>query len=63
MVAEVAERLGIGPDLVARYCAQGRLEAEKPGRDWLIAPESVARFEQERRGRGRPPKSRPTSGA
>ena len=58
-VAEVATRLGIGSDLVARYCAQGRLRAEKPGRDWLVDPASVERFEQERRGRGRPPKSQP----
>lgn len=55
--AEVATRLGIGADLVARYCKEGRLVSEKPGRDLQIEPESVAAFEQARRRAGRPPKS------
>lgn len=54
-VREVATRLGIDTSLVARYCAEGRLRAEKPGRDWLIEPESVDEFELERRRPGRPP--------
>lgn len=58
-VAEVATRLGIDPSLVARYCKAGRLQAEKPARDWLIEPESVTRFEQERQRPGRPPRQNP----
>lgn len=61
--AEVAARLGIGPDLVARYCQQGRLRAEKPGRDWLIEPDSIVAFEAERRPPGRPPTQPPSGGA
>lgn len=60
-VAEVATRLGIDPSLVARYCASGRLQAEKPGRDWLIAPESLEEFQRQRRSRGRPPRQIPTN--
>lgn len=53
--AEVASRLGIGTDLVARYCTAGRLRAEKSSAGWLIEPDSVAGFEAQRRGPGRPP--------
>jgi excisionase family DNA binding protein len=56
--AEVAARLGIDSSLVSRYCSQGRLRAEKPGRDWLIDPVSVEEFERERRRPGRPPVAR-----
>ncbi len=61
--AEVATRLGIGTDLVARYCKEGRLRAEKPARDWLIEPASVAAFEAERRRPGRPPSQPPAGGS
>lgn len=53
-VAEVATKLGIDTSLVARYCAEGRFTAEKPGRDWLIEPSSVDEFERARRRAGRP---------
>jgi excisionase family DNA binding protein len=62
-VGEVATKLGIGPDLVARYCKEGRFVAERPGRDWMIEPGSVDRFEESRRAPGRPPSQPPPSGA
>ena len=62
-VLQAATRLGIHPSLVARYCAQGRLQAEKPGRDWQIDPADFARFERVRRQVGRPPSQPPASGA
>src|SRR2546423_797467 len=40
-VAEVAERLGVSPDTVTRWCRQGRIPGIKPGRDWRV-PASVA---------------------
>lgn len=53
--AEVATRLGIHPSLVRVYCREGRIKAERKGRDWLITESAVAAFEKTRRGRGRPP--------
>jgi len=40
-VGEVAERLGVSPDTVTRWCRQGRIPGIKPGRDWRV-PASVA---------------------
>ncbi|HEU5003711.1 MAG TPA: helix-turn-helix domain-containing protein [Actinomycetota bacterium] len=40
-VADVAERLGVSPDTVTRWCRQGRIPGIKPGRDWRV-PASVA---------------------
>ncbi|HXF36593.1 MAG TPA: helix-turn-helix domain-containing protein, partial [Actinomycetota bacterium] len=37
---EVAERLGVAPDTVTRWCREGRIPAVRPGRDWRI-PASV----------------------
>jgi len=40
--AEAAAELGQSPQTVRRLAANGTLDAEKVGRDWQIAPESVA---------------------
>lgn len=47
----VAERLGVETRTVQKWCAQGRLPAQKPGRDWLISEESLAKFEPPVQGR------------
>ncbi len=52
--AEAAERLGIDCSLVRAYCRQGRIKAERQGRDWLIQEQALVQFERTRRGRGRP---------
>lgn len=51
---EAAERLGISPARVRRLVLDGRLPAEKFGRDLVIYESDVAAFE--RRKAGRPPK-------
>jgi excisionase family DNA binding protein len=38
---EVADVLRIGPYQVIKLCREGRLPASKPGKSWLIDPESV----------------------
>jgi excisionase family DNA binding protein len=35
--ATLAERMGVSPDTVTRWCRQGRIPAVKPGRDWRVA--------------------------
>lgn len=54
-VNQVAERLERDPSLIRAYCRQGRIRAERHGRDWLIEESAVAKFEKTRRGPGRPP--------
>lgn len=53
-VPEVAARLGVDPSLVRVWCRNGRLEATKHGRDWLVEESEFRHFEATRRGRGRP---------
>jgi excisionase family DNA binding protein len=49
-----AERLGVSPARIRRLVLDGRLPAEKFGRDLVINESDVAAFE--RRKAGRPPK-------
>jgi excisionase family DNA binding protein len=35
--AVLAERMGVSPDTVTRWCRQGRIPAVKPGRDWRVS--------------------------
>lgn len=51
---EAAERLGVSPARVRRLVLDGRLPAEKFGRDLVIYEADVVAFE--RRKAGRPPK-------
>jgi len=52
--AQAAARLGVDNSQVRRYIAAGRLAAQKPGRDWMIDEDDLARF-------GRPAMGRPKS--
>ena len=54
-VAQAAGRLGIGSSMVRTYCQQGRLSAQRIGRDWLIPAAAVDAFV--RRPAHRPAKS------
>ena len=53
--AQVAQRLGVDPSTVRRWCESGRLEAIKPGHDWLVPVESLDGFEPPKRGRPKEP--------
>ena len=45
-VAQVAERMSLSNELIAKYCREGRLAgAELRGRIWLIPAASVVEFE------------------
>jgi len=51
---EAAERLGLSEAMVRRYCAQGRLPANKVGKAWAIRRWDVERFAVSPRRSGRP---------
>ena len=51
---EAAERLGLSEAMVRRYCAQGRLPANKVGKGWAIRRWDVERFAANPRRSGRP---------
>jgi site-specific DNA-methyltransferase (adenine-specific) len=53
---EAAQRLGVNQSRVRQLVGEGRLEAEKLGRDLLVSEASVIRYEKERRKAGRPAK-------
>ena len=58
-VAQVADRMALSKELIARYCREGRFPgAEMRGRLWLIPTEAVGLFEDahSRRAPGRPRK-------
>ncbi len=52
---EVASRLGVDDSYIRRLCINGRIEATKIGRDWVITEDALAEFEKTRK-----PKKRPT---
>jgi excisionase family DNA binding protein len=53
-VSEAAERLGLSIAMVRRYCALGKLQAQKMGRDWMIRRRDIERFAAAPRRNGRP---------
>ena len=53
-VPEAADRLGLSIAMVRRYCAQGKLPAQKLGRDWAIRRRDIERFAASPRRSGRP---------
>jgi excisionase family DNA binding protein len=53
---QAAAILKIAARTVKDYCADGRLQAVKYGRDWLIEETEVKRYQRERRPRGPQPK-------
>jgi len=53
-ISEAAERLGLSIAMVRRYCADGKLPAQKIGRNWAIHQRDVERFAAVPRHSGRP---------
>ncbi len=53
-IAEAAERLGLSVTMVRRYCADGKIPAQKIGRDWAILWRDVEHFAATPRHSGRP---------
>lgn len=53
-IPEAAARLGVKRQWVWRLMKAGRLVGELRGRDYFIAETEIERYEQERRGAGRP---------
>jgi excisionase family DNA binding protein len=53
-VSEAAERLGLSVAMVRRYCGDGKLSAQKIGRDWAIRQHDVEHFASAPRHSGRP---------
>ena len=53
-ISETAERLGLSIAMVRRYCADGKLPAQKIGRDWTIIQRDVEHFAATPRHSGRP---------
>lgn len=53
-VNEAADRLGLSAAMVRRYCSDGKLAAQKVGRDWAIRRRDVERFAAAPRHSGRP---------
>jgi len=52
--AQAAKRLGVSRRRVRQFIKDGRLDAEKPGRDWLISRRSLDSFVKVQRKVGRP---------
>ena len=53
-ISEAAERLGLTFAMVRRYCADGKIPAQKMGRDWAIRRRDVESFAAIPRRSGRP---------
>jgi len=53
-ISEAANRLGLSLAMVRRYCVEGKLSAQKIGRDWAIRQRDVERFAATPRHSGRP---------
>ncbi len=54
-ISEAAQRLGLSAAMVRRYCAEGKLQGQKVGRDWTIRQQDVEIFAAKPRRIGRPP--------
>ncbi len=54
-VPEAARRLGLSVAMVRRYCAEGKLQGQKVGRDWTIRQQDAETFAAKPRHIGRPP--------
>lgn len=57
--SEAASYLGIDQSLVCRYCREGRIAAEKVGRDWIIKKPALDAFRKVPREPGNPSFRRP----
>jgi excisionase family DNA binding protein len=56
-IPQAAERLGLSVAMVRRYCAQGKLPAQKLGKGWVIRRLELERFAVSPRHSGRPGQS------
>jgi len=52
-VSEIADRLGVTPSLVRRWCRTGRFGVKVGGR-WIVTESGLERFAESRRKPGRP---------
>lgn len=52
--SQVAERLNLTTDTVKIYCQRGVIQAVKFGQTWMIHKEEVDRYQEQRKGPGRP---------
>lgn len=51
---EAAEYVGLTDSLVRRYCREGRIPAERLGRNWYIRKSDLDRFNRKPRKSGNP---------
>ena len=56
-VAQAAEELGVTRRMVNQYCRNGRLKAQRVGRDWVIFRADLDAFAKRARPVGRPKSS------
>lgn len=47
--AEAAKLLGFSPDHTRRLMAEGKIEAEKLGRSWIVKTKNLANIKRQRR--------------
>ena len=52
-VREAAERKGVTKPAIIAAIMRGEIQAEKPGREYLVYERSLARFKPRKRGRPR----------
>jgi excisionase family DNA binding protein len=50
--SEAAKSLNLTEERVLQFCREGRLQARKMGRDWVILSASVVAFSKEKRPTG-----------
>lgn len=48
---QAAARLNVTRPLVIRLCQQGRIKAQKVGRDWLIEEKELSKYKPRKVGR------------
>ena len=53
-LAEAAEQAGLSPVYLRRLASEGRLEAEKYGKTWVVRESTVESWTTVQRRRGRP---------
>ena len=51
---QAGEYLDLGADVVRLYCREGRINAEKVGRDWIIRRKALDEFRRKPRLVGNP---------
>lgn len=59
-VAQAANRLGVSVARVRVWLAEGRIQGQRVGRDWVISEASLSRPEPKPAGRKRGPKKEST---